>query len=216
MITLPKKIEKSIGGERELMDSLTLFYFDRFEHFRINHPEAMAITMSPITKFKHLTCWRQHHKYGLPYHNILSRSCHHMFIPEFRSTDNSIHYHGYIAPFNKQKFKDRFFTATRRLGFITVKANVNWHWSLYCVKETKYTAPLINNFFGNCGPYMYYHNIKKLFPNDLERLNTLYYKSLNAVKTETTAIKKTSENIKGYWNFPEMFKESNYFNNNYY
>jgi len=208
MNTLPKKIEKSIDDEILLMDSLTLFYFTRFEHFRVNHPEAMAITMSPQTKFKHLKCWKQHHKYGYPYHSILSRSCHHMFIPEFRTTDNSIHYHGYIAPFNKQKYKDKFFTATRRLGFISIKENTNWKWSLYCVKETSITSPLINNFFDNCGPYMYYNNRIKLFSQEKERLNKLYLKSLNAVKTETTAIKKESENIKGYFNFPEMFKKN--------
>ena len=184
-------------------DSLTLYYFDRFEQFRVNHPESMAITLCP-KKTDLIIPWRQHHRYGYHYHKILQKSCHFMFVPEFRITDNSIHYHGYIQPFNLLSFKSRTFSALKRLGFYQIKSNPNLNWSLYCVKEAKCTAPLINNYFLNCGPYMFYNNCKELFKFELTRIDKLSQMSKNGFSEEAKIIKKESQNIKLYFNFKKI------------
>lgn len=189
------------------MDSITLFYFNRFEAFRINHPQAMAITLCP-KKTDEVIPWRQHYRYGYHYHKILQKSSHFMFIPEFRIEDNSIHYHGYISPFNQLAYKSRTHSSLKNIGFFKIKKKVNMNWSLYCVKETKYTQPLINDYFLNCGPYMYYNNCKKIWntDNECDRFDKLAKMSKNAIKEESKQIKKDSDNAKLYYNFYKLFK----------
>lgn len=188
------------------MDSITLFYYERFEAFRINHSDAMAITLCPKGT-DILIPWKQHFKFGYTYHKILQKACHFMFIPEFRETDNSIHYHGMIQPFNKMAFKSRTFSSLKRIGFFKFKKNLDSNWSKYCVKETKDTQPLINKFFLNCGPYMYYNCCKELWP--IGQLQ--YYKLADAtrkeIRAEAKAIKSESDNIKLWINFPELFRK---------
>lgn len=185
-------------------DSITIFYRSRFEAFRINHSNAMAITLCP-KKTDFVIPWRQHHKYGYHYHKILQKSCHFMFVPEFRINDNSIHYHGYIAPFNLLAYKSRTLSSLKRLGFFNIKTNVDINWSTYCVKETNVTQPLINQYFLNCGPYMYYNNIKKLFTDEDKRLSNLALNSKNAINVQAKQVKKESDNIKLHFNFQQIF-----------
>lgn len=190
------------------MDPNTLFYYNRFEAFRVNHPNAMAMTLCP-QRSKFLIPWRQHFQYGYTYHKILQKSCHFMFIPEFRETDNSIHYHGMIQPFNKLAFKSRTFFSLDRIGFFKFKKNLDKKWCVYCVKDTRSTQPLINSFFLNCGPYMYYNNVKPLWDmsDEKEIFDDLAEKCQDGIKAEAIAIKRDSTNVKKYVNFEHIFRK---------
>lgn len=185
-------------------DSVNLVFRQYFETFRINNPDAMAITICPILMASKPNAVEQHRDIRCKLNRILFKSCFYMLVPEFRDTDNSIHYHGYINVFKKIQYKRNTLNSLRKVGFYKIKKKPNKDWSIYCTKEAYINYPLITPWIMKCGPYLSYNCHRVLFKNDDERIERLVKQSKKKVAKEMKRIKQEAQNILLNLNFGHL------------